>query len=368
MNAETWVTQLTSPQPGAIAVVEVHGPNAREWVLELWSPNRQTSEPQIDEIRYGTVRTLESVAKDVGESVVLVRKDSDRYEIHCHGGRAAPKALCQAFLQRGARLRSIRDWMRGQSTGPFACDALEDLLKATTLRTTAILMDQWRGALDQEWAEVSSLKAVDPRGCAWRDRVQTLLNRYETGKHLIHPWQVLLCGPPNVGKSSLLNRLLGYARAIVHSEAGTTRDLLSETTSIEGWPIHLVDSAGIRGSSHAVESEGIDRAVRAMRTSDRILLLVGADQGWTSEHEEIWKDHQHKTLVLETKTDLPVEQRAPRHFPNGCQPLQVSAATGEGMNPLMVALSHALVPDPPQPGTAVPFRLAHADAWRSLLP
>ena len=128
----------------------------------------------------------------------------------------------------------------------------------------------------------------------------------DLGSHLIKPWRIVLAGPPNVDKSSLLNRLLGYNRAIVHEQEGTTRDLLSERTSIEGWPMELVDGAGIRSKLEVaddIEATGVERTLDRIASADCVLLLVDATVGWTKVHDQLVGAIQGRTILVHTKVD-----------------------------------------------------------------
>jgi tRNA modification GTPase len=225
-------------------------------------------------------------------------------------------------------------------------------------------MDQVRGALDEALDQIEK-HAKEGRLAEARRIADGIWRWADVGLHLIHPWRVVLCGPPNVGKSSLLNRLLGYSRAVVHAEAGTTRDLLAESTSIEGWPVTLIDSAGVRESEHEVESLGIERARRAIDTADRLLLLIDPDAGWTDEHQAIWQAHSSKCLLVRTKSDRDESSSPPSNIPSIAY--LVSAMSGAGIEELMQAISRSLVPDHPLPRTAVPFRSWHVENLSRLL-
>lgn len=356
----TTITRLTSSAPAAIAVIEVRGPRAKELIQRHWSPRRGTSDFVLDRIRYGMFRTTPSDPSSIGESIIAVQRDLDRFELQCHGGQVAALSILRALVDAGAEEFARNAWIEREVLGRMAAEATEDLLKATTVRTASILMDQVRGALDREWNEIA--RSISEKKLAdASDKIDALRRRADIGLHLIYPWRVVLCGPPNVGKSSLLNRLLGYSRAVVHAEAGTTRDLLAESTSIDGWPVTLVDSAGVRDSEHEVESQGIERARRAIESADRLLLLIDPAEGWTAEHAAIWEVNQHKCLLVQTKADMDADK--PMSNPGSAlwpaAPLTVSAVSGKGMEELMKALSRCLVPEPPPLGSAVPFR-----AWQ----
>jgi tRNA modification GTPase len=246
-------------------------------------------------------------------------------------------------------------------------EAIEDLVHANSIRSTAILLDQMRGALSKELKRIELLNATGKLQEA-ADSILLLRQRFAIGKHLIHPWGVVLAGPPNVGKSSLLNRMLGYDRAIVHEQAGTTRDSLMERTSFDGWPIDLTDGAGVRLASEAsdpIEIAGIDRTLQKAREADCVLFLVDPASGWTNSHERIYQETKGKRILVRSKADL---QKAPWTPPSLSFDAQIatSALTGEGTLELQSAIVGVLVPDVPESGIAIPFRTRHLDLLNRL--
>ncbi len=162
------------------------------------------------------------------------------------------------------------------------------------------------------------------------------------GKHLIEPWKIAVVGPPNAGKSSLLNAILGFDRAIVAPTAGTTRDVLNERTSLMGWPFEILDTAGIRASDDVVESEGIRRALASVETSDLALCLIDPFVGWTEQHTQLHKDFGPKLLWIVTKKDLGLPE--PCLLIDGGS-IALSAKTGEGMAELYNRVIERLIPD-----------------------
>ena len=144
---------------------------------------------------------------------------------------------------------------------------------ARTERTAAILLDQYHGALGRELEEIRQANDRGETSLA-RRRIDDLLARAELGRHLTRSWSVVLAGRPNVGKSSLLNALAGYDRAIVHPTPGTTRDAVTFATAIDGLPVELCDTAGLRSVSTSPRPLGEGQGVRAETATDAALTLT----------------------------------------------------------------------------------------------
>jgi tRNA modification GTPase len=164
-----------------------------------------------------------------------------------------------------------------------------------------------------------------------------------------------------VGKSSLINALVGYRRAIVHATAGTTRDVVSATTAIDGWPVELSDTAGLRQAEPAgggpsampdqrdVNQAAVELAQRQLAEADLVVLVFDESQPWSRADQALWKSRP-EAMVVHNKCDLPRADEPPR--PEG---LVTSALTGEGVERLVQAIGGRLVPEAPRPGAAVPF-------------
>ena len=300
-----------------------------------------------------------------GEELVVVRQGADRVEIHCHGGRAATAAVVEALAGAGCRPTTWQVWHHDEAGDAVRAAALEALAHARTQRTAAILLDQYHGALGRAMDEIARrLRAGDaPSLAAARDGLRALLARGSLGRHLVVPFQVVLAGRPNVGKSSLINTLVGYGRSIVHDEPGTTRDVVTVATAFDGWPVELSDTAGLRAGGDALEAAGMRLARRHLAQADLRLLAFDAGRAWTTDDDELLAEWP-AALVVHTKSDLPPDISRPR--PAGVSASSVAAG---GADELARAIAARLVPDPPTPGAAVPFAepqiapLAHALAY-----
>ena len=177
---------------------------------------------------------------------------------------------------------------------------------------------------------------------------------------MIRPWQVVILGPPNVGKSSLLNALAGYDRAIVHPTPGTTRDLVSAVMVADGWPIEVIDTAGLRRADHPVEQLGVQKAQATAEAADLVILVFDRSRPWEEEHEALLGCYP-QALLLHNKADLAA---APGERPPG---LEVSAHRPEDVPTILDAVVRRLVPSPPVPGEAIPFTEEQAAAVREAL-
>src|SRR5262249_16679891 len=144
------------------------------------------------------------------------------------------------------------------------------LAQASTARTAAILLDQYQGALARAIHEILDCwQSGDPNSGG--HRLKSLVRYTGLGRHLTLPWRVVVAGAPNVGKSSLINRLAGYQRCVVSPWPGTTRDLVTTLIAIDGWPIELTDTAGLRTEGEMLEAQGIALARQAACAADLCL-------------------------------------------------------------------------------------------------
>ncbi len=289
----------------------------------------------------------------------------DTLEIQGHGGPVLPRLLLEAVLAAGARLAepgefTKRAFLNGRMDLTQA-EAVCDLIQARTERAALAARAQLNGALGRRvgalyeqvtdfCAEVEHLLDFDDSelpdgfmdGAQGRlDEIKrelaALIGTWREGHLLREGALVVISGRPNAGKSSLLNALLGKERAIVHHEPGTTRDVIEEGCAIGGVPLRLVDTAGLRESQDAVESEGVARARALMRQADINLRVVDltADDAEEALGELVEFDRD-RTLVGLSKCDLPWAYSAA--LPDGWQAVRFSAKTGVGLDDVRQAL------------------------------
>jgi tRNA modification GTPase len=286
---------------------------------------------------------------------VVIEGDPPEVEIHCHGGPAAVALVVAALVDCGAERRQPGAWARHAVRTAIEAEALVDLARAPTLRTAEILLEQAQGALAGAVRELIAAVGADPV-TALRD-LEVLRRHAAIGVRMVTGWRVVLAGRPNVGKSRLLNALAGYSRAIVDAAPGTTRDVVTVHTALDGWPVELADTAGLRDPEGPIEAAGIALARARQRAADLVVLVLDRSEPWNRDDQALVaaaRSAETSTLIVANKSDLPA---AWEPMP-GPMPV-VSAERGDGIEALIGTLGRRVVPTPPPPGAAVPFRPAH---------
>jgi tRNA modification GTPase len=342
---QTCIACLTPPGQAAIATLGLHGPAAWPVVQQLFqcrSGKPLPSTPSPGQFWLGRI------GADLGDEVVLAVKFTEPaawLELHGHGGREVVRVLLEMFQARGLQLCTWQEFLRRTGGDVLRAEAAAALAHAPTARTAAILLDQFHGALGV--ALTGILTALDLGNTTEALALLTeLARRAPLGRHLTTPWRVVIAGAPNVGKSSLANALAGYQRSVVAPTPGTTRDVVTTRLAIDGWPIELADTAGLRTEGGTLEQQGIQLARSTLADADLCLWLLDAAA------EPVFPDLETPQLVLVVnKIDLPAAWDLSR----AAGALQVSAQTGTGLDELCAALSRWLVPDVPPTGGAVPF-------------
>ncbi|MEX1096350.1 MAG: GTPase, partial [Planctomycetales bacterium] len=362
--------RLTPRGRGAVATVRVAGDlallevekGAEKELRPLFraANGRPLSAQRLDRVAFG------HWGGDVAEEVVLCRVADDVMEFHCHGGEAAVARILADLAARGAAIVSWTE-LAAAERGVFAAECDEALARATTFRAAKILLEQRAGTLRNAVAEllraVTEEWAVD--GGRWTERpaqsescplstvhcpLLDLLAWADFGRHLVAPWEVVLVGRPNVGKSSLTNALLGFARSIVFDRPGTTRDVVTAETALDGWPVRFADTAGLRDAAEELEAAGVARTRELLARADLLVLLLDVGRPPEAADRELLASHPTAIRVAH-KCDL-------ADCWGGALPadaLRVSSTTGDGVDALARAIVARLVPRVPPPGTAVPF-------------
>jgi tRNA modification GTPase len=337
---EASVALLTARGRGAIAALRWHGDcrliDGMGAACFRAANGKPLAEQPINRIVFG--RWEDSPP----EEVVVCRTDQFVTEIHCHGGALAAVRIMESLAAAGARVVDAV-WQQAQITTGLDAECLAALSRAVTPRTAAILLEQSSGLLRD------AIEALQTPGPEAARRLDALLAHGPFARHLTEPWRVVFTGRPNVGKSSLVNALLGFERSITHHEPGTTRDAVTCGAALDGWPVELTDTAGLRGEACELERAGMAMAQECLRVADCrvvVLDLSRAPEPADFEFIERWPG----ALVVANKCDLPDCWGAA--LPPGVP--QVSAHTLEGIDQLASQISRVLVARPPPAGTAMP--------------
>ena len=361
---ETIASVLSSPAPAAVSVILVQGPLAAQAVHTFWKPNTPNRPLQINRIRYGQWISMES---DFGEGVIVCVVSTDKIEVHSHGGPIASKRILDDLERFGLRIESsASSVMAIAHEAPWSeiqLEAMQDLIHTQTILAANLLLDQYSGRLDEAFQSIQHMIRVENFKQA-RQVIEELLGFAELGLHLIHPRKLLLCGPPNSGKSSLMNSLLGFRRVIVHDTPGTTRDLVMENTALTGLPLRIIDSAGLRQTDNEVENAGIAAARNAMNGIDMALILVDLQEGWTDLHSELVDILRVPFWLIGTKADL---DSGDSSLDSRNLQMKIDCRTPESIAPLVLELERFLLPPEWKKGQALPFRQRHVDWLRQCL-
>ena len=369
-TGDTIVAISTPPGRGGIGVVRLSGEKSRciaEQILRfrdvVWRPWSSQLAELLD-VSGAVVDNVVVTFFAAGRSYT----SEDVVEISCHGAPVVLRNCLERAVEAGARLAepgefTLRAYVRGRIDLPQA-EAVRDLIDATTLYQARVAAQQMDGSVSRrirpvkeqllelialleagiDFAEddISVASAADllARLDPIQRSLQQMVASFRTGRLVFEGFSLAIVGRPNVGKSSLFNRLLEQERAIVTEIAGTTRDTVSEATAMAGIPVKLVDTAGIRHSDDKVESLGIERSYQAMADADLTIVVVDLSVEFTADDGSLLeKLGDGAPLVVGNKADLPWRCEAPVSL------LPVSATTGEGIAELKQAIVKRLAPE-----------------------
>src|SRR6184192_3026403 len=333
--SDTIAAISTPPGEGAIALVRVSGANAIEVADKIFDGKETPSQFEPHVQHFGEIfgpegRLIDQVVLSIHRAPASYTGE-DLVEISCHGGTLVSAKILEACLRAGARAArpgefTERAFLNGKMDLTQA-EAVIDLIRARTdlaLRSATEqlegrLGDQIRKIRDELVALLAHINAsidfpeegIDPDEdetlCARLDcileEIAALLATADHGRVLREGVRVVIYGATNAGKSSLLNRLLGYDRVIVSDTHGTTRDTIEETVNLDGVPIRLLDTAGLRTSASELEREGIARTEKSLQLADLRLHIADRNSPKPADFEACNRDLNE--IVVLNKGDLP---------------------------------------------------------------
>lgn len=350
---ENVCAMLTPAGRGAIAVVAVLGSLAEKTLDELFSSASgiKLTENRQRKIFYG--RWIPS-----NEDVVVVRSSTGAIEINCHGGVSAPASIMEALEASGFKILDQLDLAQRLEPGRWRAELNLAMMQAVTDRTAGILLQQY-SKLEDRLVQMEQLISSSPENA--KTKLLEMIAWSDFGKHLTLPWTVVFSGNVNVGKSSLMNAIVGFDRAIVHEIAGTTRDVVSHVTAVDGWPIEVKDTAGLRSSKNSIEKIGIDIARGVIEDADLLVLVLDAS------HERSEIDRQllqmNPAIVVANKMDLTEQLTAEACCPGA---IGTSAKSGQGIQALIDSIASNLVEEPPPRDILIPINSRQVELLRKV--
>lgn len=374
-DRETIAAVATAQGRGGIGVVRVSGPRAKAVAITL-----SGREPVPRHAHYGPFHADDGEVIDEGVMLYFPGPHSftgeDVLELQGHGGPVVMDMLLQRCVELGVRLARPGEFSEraflNDKLDLAQAEAIADLIEASSAQAARNAVRSLQGefsrrvhqltekliqlriyveaAIDFPEEEIDFL--ADGRVLALlqavRQELAEVIREAGQGALLREGMNVVIAGRPNAGKSSLLNALAGREAAIVTDIAGTTRDVLRELIHIDGMPLHVIDTAGLRDTDDQVERIGVERAIKAIEDADRILLVMDASAASAGPDSSDWPDFlairpdRAKTTLIRNKADLTGEGATLSIDPDGYSTLSLSARSGEGLEMLREHLKRCM--------------------------
>jgi tRNA modification GTPase len=374
-TGDTIAAIATAPGEGAIGVVRVAGPDAFAVADALFRPasGPPPGRRAGHRVVHGRIVDADGVVDD---GLLLTFRaprsytGQDAVEIQTHGGPAVLRRVLDGCLAHGARAAGPGEFtLRAYLAGKMDLVQAESVLAIVQARSERARrsaaqglahrlsdeLERLQDRLTEAYGDLTAVLDYPEEGVELRDprpilrevraRIAELLATAEAGSLLRRGARLAIVGRPNAGKSSLLNALLGYDRAIVSDVPGTTRDYLEAPLELGGVPVTAVDTAGVRATRDRVEASGVERALDLADQADLVLCLVDRSAPLdAADHELIARLDPARTLLLASKADLPAAW-SDRDLHAGEAPMPVSATTGAGLSALRAAAERRLLGD-----------------------
>ena len=367
MNENRTIAAISTPQgTGGISVIRISGKDSVNIASAVFT-GRDLSTVKTHTVHYGFIKNRNGEKIDeVLVTVMLAPRTftrEDTVEISCHGGSVSTQAVLSAVIEAGAYMAepgefTKRAFMNGRIDLSQA-EAVIDVINAKNelSRRNAVaqlggtLSDKIKGVReklvhlsaqmqviidypdeDLEDVTVSDIENVC-RDCS--SELERLISTAENGRIIREGIKTAIVGKPNVGKSSIMNYLIGEQRAIVTDIAGTTRDVIEETVNLKGIPLVLSDTAGIHHTDDTVEKIGVERSRRHIDSADLVIAVIDISRDLDEDDQEILNATEGKTrIILLNKTDVEPQQAQSVGVISDDMVIGVSAKTGEGMDKL----------------------------------
>ena len=367
---DTIAAIATAPGEGGIGIIRISGDKSLQVAQSIFKSKsgKMIKDYNTRTLIYGKIVDGEKV---IDEALVAYMKGPNSYtaedviEINCHGGFISVKKILELILSKGVRLADAgeftkRAFLNGRIDLSQA-EAIIDVIKSKTDMAHEVAQNQLEGSLAkkikdlrmnvtevlahlevsidfaEEDVEEITYQTLEEKAFELRNEIKKLYDTAESGKILRDGLKTVIVGKPNVGKSSLLNSILGENRAIVTDIAGTTRDVIEEFVNIKGIPLKIVDTAGIRETEDVVEKIGVEKSKESFSTADLVIMVLDSSRKLSEEDIEILESLKNKkTIVLLNKIDLEpqIELEKIKEFINSDDIIEISALKNQGIEEL----------------------------------
>lgn len=367
---DTIAAIATAPGEGGIGIIRISGEKSLQVAQSIFKSKsgKMIKDYNARTLIYGTVVDNEKV---IDEVLVAYMKGPNSYtaedviEINCHGGFISVKKILELILSKGVRLAEAGEFTKraflNDRIDLSQAEAIIDVIKSKTDMAHEVAQSQLEGSLAkkikdlrmnvtevlahlevsidfaEEDVEEITYQTLEEKALELRNEIKKLYDTAESGKILRDGLKTVIVGKPNVGKSSLLNSILGENRAIVTDIAGTTRDVIEEFVNIKGIPLKIVDTAGIRETEDVVEKIGVEKSRESFSTADLVIMVLDASRKLSEEDMEILESLKNKkTIVLLNKMDLEpqIELEKIEEFVNSEDIIKISALKHQGIEEL----------------------------------
>ena len=334
MNINETICALATAPGGALGIIRISGPQALEILSHIFS--KDLSEAEANTIHYGYIKDDTEIVDECMVSMFRAPHSytgEDCVEISCHGSRYILNKVLELLIQNGCRMAEPGEYtQRAYLNGKMdlsQAEAVADLIASSNKVTHDIALNQLRGHFSSELANLRGqllkltslleleLDFSDHEDLEFADRselldiankignrITSLAHSFETGQVLKSGIPVAIVGKTNVGKSTLLNRLLHDDRAIVSSIHGTTRDTIEDTIDINGVTFRFIDTAGIRQTTDEVEQIGIQRTYAAIDKARIILWIIDSNPAAEDIHEMLERTKDKSLIIIRNKIDI----------------------------------------------------------------
>ena len=359
---QTIAAVATAPGRGGVGIIRISGQNLTEFARQITGgktpvPRQVLHTDFLDKqnqvLDNGLLLYFAAPASFTGEDVI---------ELQGHGGPVVLNMLLERCQQLGARLAEPGEFSKraflNNKIDLAQAESVADLIDASSQSAARLALRSLKGdfsvqiqmlleklinlrvlveaTLDFPEEEIDFLKEADASGqlTTLQNMLENLLQTAQQGSILREGIQVVLLGAPNVGKSSLLNALAGNEVAIVTDIAGTTRDVLRENITLDGVPLHIVDTAGLRPSDDTIEQIGMQRTRNAVEQADIVLVLVDKKEGINEHTQTLLAQLPSSLKQIEIENKIDLYNTPPEHISRPCQRdlLKISVKTGQGLD------------------------------------